>query len=338
MKAVIFEKPGVMKVKNVDKPVCPEGGMLVKVSTCAICSTDVHMHTKGHRALKYPVIPGHEIAGTVAEISSQCGVFEVGDRVVVGPGVSCGACRFCLSGRENLCDNIRIIGFNHPGGMAEYIAVPREMIKAEWVVRIPADMSLEVAALSEPVACCINGLEKIEIERSQRIFIVGGGPIGCLLSWLSKSSGAREIVIAEKNSWRRSRVKELGVADIVVEDMNDIDSFDVIILACRVFPKSELLNEKLEKGGQILFFSGVAEDLFDSFSWIPSVHYKEWKVAGAYGCRPDQIKKAVELLHNGVIPVEHLIDARYSLDTVDEAFEIIKRKACLKAVITFEGS
>ena len=335
MKAVILKRPGVVEVADVDKPECPHGGALVKVMVCAVCSTDVSMCKKGHPALSYPVIPGHEIAGTVVEASPSVSDLKAGDRVVVGPGINCGNCRFCRDGLENLCASIKIVGFNHPGGMAEYIALPRKMIAGRWIKKIPRELDAEEAALSEPLACCINGIEKLEIDESSRVLIIGGGPVGCILGWLCKEKGAARVTIAEKDGKRRQRVRDLNSAHEVITDITESDSFDVLIPACRHLPDTDILDLKLEKGGQLLLFSGTSGESRPFFDLIKLVHYREWTVMGAYGCRPAQIEEALHLIGSGTIPVGRLIDCRVEIDQVYETFKLVERRECLKAVILF---
>ncbi len=336
MKAVLLKEPGSMEVVDLDDPSCPPGGMVVKVGACAICSSDVHMFKKGHQALKYPVILGHEIAGTVVHVSSSGCLFKVGDRVVVGPGISCGTCDFCLEKKENLCSSVRILGFNHPGGMAQYVAVTARMIGGNWIKKIPGNITFEDAALAEPLACCINGLDKLRVGKKSKVLIIGGGPMGCLMGWLCKERGAGDVMVAEKLSDRRKRLRSLGAADRVFKDVEESESFNILVLASRFFPRSEVLNEKLQKGGQVLLFSGIAGESVDFSPLISSIHYKEWSVIGAYGCRPAQIETALRLISSGRIPAGKLIDCTVDLDNVFEAFGMVDRKGCLKAVVLFQ--
>ena len=334
MKAIMLVEPGKLEVINIPEPVCPENGMLVKIAFCAICSTDVYMFRRGHRALKYPVVPGHEISGTVIKVSHESNEFKVGDRVVVGPGINCGACQYCLSARENLCPEIKILGFNHPGGMAEYLAVPARMIDAGWIRKIPDNVTLEEATLAEPLACCINGIEKLDIARRSKVLIIGGGPIGCLFAWLLRGDNCKQVIIAEKDPRRRSMVEELRAAHETIDDLKEIDTFDVLILACRYFPDAKWLSTGLAKEGQILLFSGTEEEFLNT-SWIRLVHYNEWKVFGAYGCRPSQLEKALVLMKEGLVPARKLIDNCFSPEDINEAFGLVESNNCLKVLIKF---
>jgi len=271
----------------------------------------------------------------VMEVSNGVLEFAIGDRVVVGPGISCGCCKFCTSGRENLCPEIRILGFNHPGGMAEYIAVPPMAVREGWIHKLPEATALEYAALSEPLACCMNGIQKLDVDKRSRVVIVGGGIIGCFHGWLCREKRAERVIIVEKDKQRREKIGRLPVADTVVETPESVEFCNVVIIAARAFPDTKWLAEKLEKGGQLLLFSGV-KDEFPHPSWVNLVHYNEWKIIGSYGCTPLQVGKALETICSGNLPASRFIDCVIPLEGVTFAFEKLDRKEFLKAMIRFE--
>jgi L-iditol 2-dehydrogenase len=137
MKAAVLERPGRLVTKERADPACPPGGIVVKILTSHVCSTDLHMWEKGHPALRYPRILGHEIAGVVAEVSNEVKSFELGDPVQVYPGIGCGTCEYCRRGSENLCPSIRILGFSLDGGFAQYLALPKSGVENGCLNPIP---------------------------------------------------------------------------------------------------------------------------------------------------------------------------------------------------------
>lgn len=124
MKAAILKQPGKLEIKDIPTPDCPAGGVRIKIKACGICSADVKMVTQGHRALNYPRIPGHEIAGVIEQ--SRTNKFKEGNRIKIAQGLRCGMCSYCLKGMDNLCPNRQILGFTYNGGFAEYFATPLE--------------------------------------------------------------------------------------------------------------------------------------------------------------------------------------------------------------------
>jgi len=136
MKAAVLKKPGDFFVTDIAEPVCPPGGLIIKVKAAAICSADIKMILKGHKAPEYPRIPGHEISGIVVE--SRNPKVREGENVQVAPSIVCGKCRWCLAGLENHCENIKILGFSMDGGFSEYIVIPLQGINSNIINLIPA--------------------------------------------------------------------------------------------------------------------------------------------------------------------------------------------------------
>ena len=155
MKAAILKAPGVLELDDMPDPECPKGGALIKVLACAVCGTDVKMLKDGHKDLAYPRILGHEIVGRLVEIDRDCGL-EIGDMVQVWPGIACGRCRPCQREEDNRCQKMKILGFNQDGGFAELMALPSQCIP-NGLNPLPEKTDPGIAALAEPLACCING-------------------------------------------------------------------------------------------------------------------------------------------------------------------------------------
>ncbi|RJS69510.1 alcohol dehydrogenase, partial [Methanophagales archaeon] len=165
MKAAVLGGIEDLKIVDIDIPACNPGDILIKVESCAICKTDVKMFHAGHRDLELPRVLGHEVAGTIVEVGKEVAEeFKVGDRVQVAPGLPCGSCPFCIRGIPNMCDKMKIIGFHHDGGFAEYMLVPANGVHNGCVNKIPPSLSFEEASLAEPIACCINALKRCRVE------------------------------------------------------------------------------------------------------------------------------------------------------------------------------
>jgi L-iditol 2-dehydrogenase len=204
MKAALLKSPGVMELEDVPTPECPPGGALLKMVACAVCGTDVKMLQQSHRDLAYPRILGHEIVGRIAEIDKACGLKE-GDLCQVWPGIACGSCRPCLQGADNRCRNMLIMGFNFDGGFAEYMALPEQSL-SRGVNPLPQSFDPAVAALAEPLACCINGQELTRVSEGDVVLIHGAGPIGALHALLAELKGAGKVIVAEKLT---ERIREI---------------------------------------------------------------------------------------------------------------------------------
>ena len=347
MKAAVLRGKEDLKIENIDIPSCSHADILIKVESCAICKTDVKMFHAGHRDLKLPRVLGHEVAGTIVEVGKEVAEeFKVGDRVQVAPGFPCGSCPFCISGIPNMCDNMKIIGFHHDGGFAEYMLVPANGVKSGCVNKTPPSLSFEEASLAEPIACCVNALKLCHVELGDVVAIFGAGPIGHLCAQLARLFGASEIIIIENSPQRIKFAEKNHLADVII-DSCDIGSdpveaireetnssgVDVVIPACSA-PEVPVQGIKmLNKRGRIVFFSGLPYGHENVSLDHNQIHYKEIQIFGAYGCTSKQNREAVRMLSAGRINVKYLITHRISLDELITGFEMVDMHNAMEVVV-----
>ncbi|AHB12940.1 zinc-dependent dehydrogenase [Dehalococcoides mccartyi] len=341
MKAVLLEKPGELLLAEVATPSCPKGGVLLKVSCCAICGTDVKMFRRGHRDLKYPRVLGHEIAAEV--VCSEHPDFKAGTRVQVYPGIACGVCPLCLQGRENLCGQVKIIGFNYDGGLAEYMALPPESLPGGLNI-IPENVSDEEASLAEPLASCIHSQYVCRVGDGDRVLVLGAGPLGLLQTMLARYNGAEQVLVAEILPERvcgaelacPDGVIDLGKTSLkqgVFEQTGGV-GVDVILIASSGVEVGELPSV-LSPGGRINFFSGLPKDRSGFTIDANSIHYQELILSGSYGSTAADNAEAVRLIGQGIIPVKRLISRVTGISYIEEAFLGVERLEGLKTVIKF---
>jgi L-iditol 2-dehydrogenase len=342
MKAAVLEKPGKLAIRELPDPSCPPGGVVVKVLASQVCSTDLHMWQKGHPALRCPRILGHEIAGVVAEVSTGVTGFKSGDKVQVYPGISCGVCRFCRLGRENLCHSIKIMGFSVDGGFGQYLALPKKAIKKGCLNLVPHPLSTAEAAMAEPLACCINGLDKVVLRQGESVVVLGAGPLGCLFAMLSRHRGAGKVVLLEKDSARISQAhlglevdlldaNKVEVVDAVMELTGGLGA-DVVVTCFREAVLKYPLIELAAPGGRVLMFSGISADKGVVPTDLNAVHYRELALIGAYGCTSIQCKRALGLMADG-LDVSWLISERISLHDLEESFSNLASKKVMKICV-----
>lgn len=347
MKAAVLRGKEDLKIENIDIPSCNHADISIKVESCAICKTDVKMFHAGHRDLELPCVLGHEVAGTIVEVGKEVAEgFEVGDRVQIAPGLPCGSCPFCISGIPNMCDKMKIIGFHHDGGFAEYMLVPANGVQNGCVNTIPPSLSFEEASLAEPIACCVNALELCHVELGDVVAIFGAGPIGHLCAQLAWLFGASEIIIIENSPQRIKFAEKNHLADVII-DSSDIGSdpmeaireetnsngVDVVIPACSA-PEVPVQGIKmLNKRGRIVFFSGLPYGHEYISLDHNQIHYKEIQIFGAYGCTSKQNREAVRMLSAGRLNVKYLITHRISLDELITGFEMVDMHDAMEVVV-----
>jgi len=336
-----------MRVETVERPDAPDGSILVKVRSCAICGTDRRIYKRGDFRAGYPVIPGHEIAGEIAEVSRGLEGYKTGERVCVAPGHGCGTCVACLKGRPNVCaDPHPSLGYKLNGGFAEYIAVPEHILRLGFVNKIPDNLSFDEASLSEITACCINAQENTCVRRGDTVLIMGAGPAGIIHAILSKHNGADKVIMTQRSKPRLELAKALFpdvVDDIIVsseENLRDAAfeltgglGADAVFVCAPSREAQEQAFDLVASRGRINFFGGLPPD--DKYLKIDAnnIHYKELFVSGASSSLPESNRTALKLISDGIIDAKKLITSRYELDDIIEAFDASEKKDCIKIII-----
>jgi len=348
MKAAVLEKPGKLAIQELPDPICPPGGVVVKVLASQVCSTDLHMWQRGHPALQCPRILGHEISGVVAELAREVEGVNIGDKVQVYPGISCGACRFCLQGRENLCPSIRILGFSADGGFGQYLVLPEKAISQRCLNLVPHPLSPAEAAMAEPLACCLNGLEKAAMSPGETVLILGAGPVGCLFAMVAKHQGAEKVILLEKDSGRISQARQGLEVDLLdptkvevgagVMELTGGEGADVVVTCFREAALEYPLLDLAAPGGRVLMFSGIPGEKGVVPTDLNAVHYRELALIGAYGCTSVQCQRDLGFMADG-LDVSWLISQRVALHDLEESFSDLAAKNVMKICVEpWEGN
>lgn len=208
MKAAVVTEPGVLVITDVPSPVPRDHEVIVQVDTCGICGTDVHVLDGDYGVVRYPVIPGHEFAGTVTAVGAAVRGLEVGTLVAVDPMDYCDACEMCRSGWTNMCTNGGGLGTTAPGALAEYVAVNGARCEP-----LPPGLSLELASLVEPLSCVLHALDRLGPVLGADTLVLGSGPIGLLLTSLLSMAGAT-VDVVDRNPARLAFAPKFGATRI----------------------------------------------------------------------------------------------------------------------------
>ena len=318
MKALILEKIGRLVCDDIADPVPGDGQVLVRVTRCALCRTDAKMYFQGQRDLTLPRVLGHEI----------CGIREdTKERVLVWPGESCGTCCFCQSGAENLCDDVKILGFNTDGGLAQKI-----VINESSVVIIPDTLSDDAACLAEPLACAINAIELLRSRQGERLLIFGGGSLGLLLVLAAKAFGLIPFVV-ETNPDKLIKSKtfrdRMGVSASLSAES---DLYDMAINACPSTDAALKGLTAIRKGGRFCLFSGLIRNETLPVSFLNEIHYRQLQIVGAYGCSLGNVRRAIRILEEFQEAAVLIVERKIRLEDVTEAMEEVFTGQALKIV------
>ena len=342
MKAALFYGPGDIRIEEVKKPIPRKNEILVKVEACAICGTDVRIFKSGHRAIKPPHIIGHEISGIVEEVGKDIKTIKIGNKVAITTEVGCGYCKFCLSGRVNLCNvNRRAIGYYYPGGFAEYILIPAEAVVQGNVIKLSDDANLDEMSIIEPLACVINAHELIDIKLGESVLIMGAGPIGCMHIELSKLRGAGKVMVSDIKS-KIELAKRFNADYYFILNKTDIkkevdkitcgQGLDVVITACSSPKAQKLALDLVGVRGKICYFGGLPKGTFLDNVDTNILHYKEVRLIGSFSSNRYHSHIAIDLISSKKISASKYITHRFPLASILEGINTVMAGSAIKVI------
>jgi 2-desacetyl-2-hydroxyethyl bacteriochlorophyllide A dehydrogenase len=307
VRAIVVEGVGRIAVKEVDYPRPGPGQVTVKVLACGVCGTDGHIF-HGDFLSNYPIIPGHEFAGTIAELGDGVTDWKVGERVSVDPGVFCHDCYFCKTDRGNHCLNWNGIGVTLPGGFAEYSAVPQANL-----YRLDPDLSFDRAAFIEPISCVVFGLRRLRPMVGDHALVFGAGPIGLLHTQLLARGGTASVTVVDLDQSRLALARQLGAAHTVQAGPSQAEAlrelaplgFDIVLDATGVPKVTEHTLDYVKPTGKVMFFGVNPKDAKIQVSPF-DVYQKDLEIYGSFALRYT-FYYARDLLAAGNVNVEPLI-------------------------------
>lgn len=325
MKAARFYEKHRLIVEDVPVRQPDDNGVLIRVRYCGVCGTDVHIFEgdKGSARVDPPVILGHELSGDVIKVGEKVKNIKIGDRVSVDPNLYCGKCYFCANGKKHLCEHMVGLGTAADGGFAEYVTVPEEL-----VFPVADNVSYEAAAMTEPISCCLHGMNLTDVDIGDTVMIVGTGNIGMIMLQLAKHAGAAKIIAVEPNEKRREKAKCLG-ADICIDPLSDdteailgangVKNIERVIDCAGLTSTAEYSVKYAGRGATVMLFGLTAPD--DVMSLKPfELFQKELTIKGSF-VNPDSFEKAGRLLETGAVKVDSLITDIVPLDDIQSVFE-----------------
>ena len=302
MRALILHGPGDLRLEDVPDPVPGDGEVLLQVEVALTDGTDLKAYRRGHPVLlgELPSPFGHEV----------CGIdVATGRRVVAANSAPCGRCAACRRGQETLCEHLLPL-LN--GAYAELLLVP-ERIASKNLLPVPPGLPPEVAALAEPLACCLHGIDVADVEHGQTVAVVGLGPIGLMLCACVADAGARPVAVGSREE-RRALAPSFGAV------LADADGADVVIEAAGTVEAWERALSLVRPGGTVLAFGGLPRDArvaVDPYR----IHYEEVRLVGAFHHTPRQFRAALAFLASGAHPFERLVTHEVGLEGVGPLFD-----------------
>ncbi len=323
MKSVYITEPNKVEIKENQRPSPKANELLIKIAYCGICTLEQRLFV-GDRKIYYPIIPGHEASGTIIEIgSSVISSHAIGDHVALDLVNRCHICQACLSGNSNLCENRFKKGQQVLGALSEYMVV-----KPDQAHIIPKELPLDQASLTEPLACCIRSLEKVNLKLGETVLISGAGTMGLLHVKVALAMGAK-VLVCDINKNRLQDSLKMGAHAVI--DASDSGSFveqvkelsngrgvDCCIITTPARSAAAQAFQVLAPAGRINIYTSY-DDKPEFPIDMNTVHRNEYLITGSEGRSEIDFNNAVRLLSNQTIKLGDLISRTYAFDEIQDA-------------------
>lgn len=338
MKAALFYGPNQpLRIEEVDRPSLEPGEILVKVAACGVCHTDLHYIDHGVPTFKKPpLILGHETSGTIDELGAGVTQFRPEDRVLLPAVLSCGTCKFCRTGRENICQNMIMFGNNIDGAYAEYVKVP-----AKDTFPLPDEIPLEEGAIiadaiTTPYHAVVN---RGEVRPGDKVVVFGCGGVGLSTVQVAAALGAVVVavdILDAKLDW----AKKLGASEVV--NPKNVERIDKEVrkltgggadVAFEVIGNPLTMEQafaSLRQGGRLVVVGYSAENMKLN---LGRVMYREMEVIGSLGCRPVDYPRVIELARSGKIKVAELVTKKFPLEEINSAFDLLRKGEGIRSIV-----
>ena len=324
MKSAVFYGKHDLRVEEHEMPKVGPKDVLIQVKACGVCGTDVHIYEgdKGAAEVTPPTILGHEFSGVIAEVGSEVTNYKAGDRVCIDPNCYCGACEPCRNGVVHYCEHMIGYGTTVNGGFAEYCAVNERQ-----VYKLGDNTSFEQGAMTEPVACCLHGMDMCEIRPGHQVVVIGGGMIGLLMLQLSRLAGAAKVALLEPVESKREVGKKLG-ADICIDPIHEDvkarlkeEGMTWVNTVIECVGRPSTIEQAIDIAGNkavVMMFGLTKPD--ETISVKPFEIFRKELVLKASYINPYTQKRALDLIDSGRLDVSSMV---YEVADLDELADIL---------------
>jgi len=329
--------PGKIEFHEVEKPELKPGQVLIKIMRIGICGSDIHVNHGKHPFTKYPVTQGHEVSGKIVEVAEDVEHLKVGQKVTIEPQVVCGKCHPCRTGKYNLCEELKVMGFQTVGAGSEYFAVD-----AKNVTTVPDHLSYDEAAMIEPLAVTVHAANRVGDVKDKDIVVIGAGPIGILLVQTLKAKGARKVMVTDVSDYRLELALKCG-ADFAVNTKKE--DFGEAMLRCFGPDKADVIYDcagnnttmeqaiKHSRKGSIIVLVAVFEGM--ATVDLATLNDKELDLNTTMMYRHEDYVEAIELVEAGKVKLTPLMSKHFAFRDWEKAYEYIdnNREITMKVLI-----
>ncbi len=321
--------PGVIVHRDVPVPgKLKENEVLLRIQKIGVCGSDIHVYHGQHPATPYPVVQGHEFSAVVEEVGANVKSISPGMRATARPQLVCGICAPCKRGQYNVCQNLKVQGFQAPGVAQELFVVPEDR-----VVTFPENVSYDYGAMIEPVAVAAHSTGRCSTLKNKNVVVTGAGTIGNLVAQFAKARGAYKVLITDISDYRLSKARECGIDGIVnvakdsfekkIDDFFEGDGFQVGFEAAGVQSSLDVLLQYIEKGSEIVNLGVYAENPRVNMFYLGE---HELKLIGSLMYMHEDYLESVDAIASGKVNLTPLITNHFSFDKYNNAYQFIEEQ------------
>lgn len=337
----VMTNPGEIMFQEIPVPEVKEDQVLVKIMYIGICGSDIHVYHGKHPFTKYPVTQGHEVSGEIVQLGAQVTGFQIGQKVTIEPQVYCGECYPCRHGKYNLCEELKVMGFQTTGIASEFFAVD-----ASKVTPIPETMSYEEGAMIEPLAVAVHAVKQMGDVSGMNIAVIGAGPIGNLVAQTAKGMGAAKVMITDVSDLRLEKAKECGI-DVCVNTKNRdfgdamLDAFGPdkadVIYDCAGNNITMGQAIKYARKGSVIVLVAVFAGMAEIDLAVANDHELDIKSTMMY--RHEDYVDAIRLTEEGKVHLRPLISKVFAFQDYLKAYQYIdsNRETTMKVLINVQA-
>jgi L-iditol 2-dehydrogenase len=348
MRAAFMTAVNAVEVRETGEPKLDPAGAVLKVEACGICGTDARTFFNGDPGAPAPWVLGHEPVGTLEAVGPDADLppgVSKGDRVFLGSILTCGECRWCFDGFQNLCEHHLLYGYDpFPGAYSEHASVPP--IATKNLIKIPPELPSDLATVADPFACALNGIEALDIRLGDTVVIVGSGPIGCWQAVMARDRGAGGVYLTDVSAERLEIAlqaighavdeafvagEDNGVAEVMA--LTGGRGPDRVSVAAPSRDAQAAALIMAAKRARVVYFAGLPKHDPVSHLDMNQLHYKELAILGAYGATNRQYRITMGYLDRRQDELGRVVTHRFPLEGIGEAFETIRTGSGLKMVI-----
>ena len=337
MRQQVMTAPGEIIFRDIPVPEIADNEVLVKIARIGVCGSDIHVYHGKHPFTAYPVTQGHEVSGRIEKLGKDVTGFRVGQKVTIEPQVYCGKCYPCTHGKYNLCEELKVMGFQTTGTASEYFAVD-----ASKVTPLPDSLSYTKGAMIEPLAVAVHAAKRFNELKGSKVAVIGAGPIGNLVAQSVKALGAGKVMVTDVSDLRLELAKKCG-ADFVFNTKDR--EFGEVLMEAFGPDKADVIYDcagnditinqaiRCARKGSTIILVAVFASMANADLAVLNDHELDLNTTMMY--RHEDYVDAIDLVNKGLISLDPLISAHFAFEDYIEAYRHIdaNREICMKVII-----